>query len=168
MASFASRHPLLVFAVLPIPATLLFMAVTGLIFGLPLVCATSLQSGEISRPVVAGLTSMFAWAVRCIPFTIVAVLFTRAFVRSRPAGWWFVAAAAQVLAAAAAFDCRFAHGDEPGGSMLCVGFFVSSAGRLASLADPGLHLFQVAVPAAVGMIVLSVARRQQAAGMRVS
>jgi len=165
---FASRHPLLAFCVLPLPVTLLVLAATGLVCALPPAYADAVFVQQVPQPVVAALVSMMAWSMRVVPFAVAAVLFTRAYVRSGASAWWFVAAAAQILLAAALFDRQIRSSTEPGQSSITMGFTLFRGDRVPLIQVLALHLLQVAVPVAVGTMMLQAARRRQAGHTRLS
>lgn len=165
---FASRHPLLAFCVLPLPVTLLVLAATGLVFALPTAYADAVFVKEVPQTVVVALVSMMAWSMRFVPFVVAAVLFTRAYVRSGASAWWFVAAAAQILLAAALFDCQIRSSAEPGQSSITMGFTLFRGGQLPFLHTMSMHLLQVAVPLVAGMMMLQAARRRQEGRVRLT
>src|SRR5688500_3546528 len=68
-ARWAFRHPLLVFGLLPLPATLLMFAATTLAFGLTACAVASLIAGDIDnlpRPTAAAIAYSLAWGVRFV------------------------------------------------------------------------------------------------------
>lgn len=171
-ARFASRHPLVVFGLLPLPATVLVFVATVLIIGLAVNAVAWLTVGgedNVPRPVVAAVVSATAWAVRFVPFAVVAALFTRAYVRGRVSGWWFAAAAAQVLAVAGTMVSLIRYDDDPGQSQWLIGLAwapVPTADGWALLSHHAagwMQAAQVAVPVAVGALVFRAAHRRQAA-----
>ena len=76
----ASRHPLLAFGVLPLPAILLAMVATLLLFDL---AAESIlwwfadAAGELPRSAMIVFAYAMAWSVRFVPFVLLAAAFTR-------------------------------------------------------------------------------------------
>lgn len=171
-ARWTSRHPLLVFGLLPLPAVLLAFAATALLLGLTAWGVGWVAAGDVDnlpRPARVALAYAAAWGVRFVPFAILAVLFTRLYLRSRVSRWWFVTAAAQVLAVAGSMISLIRYSDEPGQSQWMIGFawapiplgdgwalpFVSFVGWMQAV--------QVLVPVAVGALVFRAARRRQAA-----
>jgi hypothetical protein len=170
-ARLASRHPLLVFGLLPLPATALVLVTTVLAFGLAANGVAWLFVADVDdlpRPALVALVYALAWGVRFVPFAALAVLFTRAYVRSRVSGWWFAAAAAQVLAVAGSLVSLIRYSDEPGQSAWMIGFAWAPAPTGDGWALPFLNavgwmqVVQVIIPAAIGMLMLRAARRRQA------
>jgi hypothetical protein len=170
-ARWASRHPLLVFGLLPLPATVLAFAATMLAVwvtgeGLALVLG---DVDQLPRPAVVALAYTVAWGVRFVPFVMVAVLFTRVYLRSRVSGWWFAVGAAQVLLVAGSFFSSVHYSDEPGGSTWQVGFAWLPVPLQDGWAMPLLtlvgwaQLAQILMPVAVGVLMVRAARRKQAA-----
>jgi hypothetical protein len=168
-ARWASRHPLLVFGVLPLPATLLVFTATVLLFGLALEWLVAGDVDRLPRPAVVALAYSVAWGVRFVPFMLLAVLFTRLYLRSRVSRWWFATAAAQILVVAGSLISSISYSNEPGQSSWILVFAwipvpLGDGWALPFLNFVGwMQAIQVAVPVAVGALVIRAARRRQVA-----
>jgi hypothetical protein len=170
-ARWTSRHPVLVFGLLPLPTILLAFAATVLALWLA-VSGVGWVAGDLdnlSRPTRVALVYTAAWSVRFVPFALVAVLFTRLYLRSRVNRWWFAAAAAQVLLVAGSMMSLMNYSDEPGQSQWVIGFACVPVPVGEGWSLPFLNLvgwsqvLQVIVPVAIGALVFSTARRRQIA-----
>jgi hypothetical protein len=154
---FAARHPFVMFGVMPLPVTLFLVVMLGIpfmllfdIFGIP---------GEvIPRSVLVALAYTMMWLCRIVPFATAAALFSRAYAQSKVSEWWFVAAAAQVLAFAGLFDCRVFLSDLPGESALRIGVYGKWPPSFENLA---MHGIQVAVAVAIGMVMIRTAGQRR-------
>ncbi len=169
-ARWASRHPLLAFGLLPLPATVLVFAAAALVLVLAAEVLGLAIGGDVDRlprPVVAALAYGVAWAVRFVPFALVAVLYTRVYLRGSVSRWWFAAAAAQVLLAAGLFVSSLHYSDVPGESTWTMGFALRSVPLGDGWSLPFVHfagwaqVAQVLVPVAVGVLMVRAARRRQ-------
>ena len=168
----ASRHPLLVFGLLPLPATLLVFMATLLLFGLAAYGIGWVVAGDVDdlpRPALVAFAYSVAWGVRFVPFVVLAVLFTRLYLRSRVSRWWFATAAAQILIVAGSMISLIRYSDEPGQSQWMLGFAwvpmpLATGGPCRSSTLVGwMQVVQVVVPVAVGALLFRAARRKQAA-----
>lgn len=157
---FAARHPFLMFGLMPLPAILCLFVMLGISFWLPGQCFSFLDEGTL-RSVQVAFAYTFMWLCRIVPFATAAALFTRAYVHSRASEWWFVSAAAQVLAFAGLFDCRIHYSDVPGESSLMIGFLDLSGMRPPSLDVLAMHGIQVAVALVIGMVVIRTAGQRR-------
>jgi hypothetical protein len=157
---FAARHPFLMFGVMPLPATLGLFVVLGVGFWLLGECL-NLMDEAVPRSVDVAFAHTFVWFCRIIPFATVAAFLTRAYVSSRVSEWWMAAAAGQVLLVAGLFDCRIHSSDVPGQSSLFVGFPALSGPWPPSLHVLLMHMLQVAVPLAIGIVMIRKARRRR-------
>jgi hypothetical protein len=171
-ARWTSRHPLVVFGLLPLPATLLVFAATVFALALAVYVVGWVTAGDVSdlpRPALVVLTSAMAWAVRFLPFGVLALLFTRLYVRSRVSRWWLVTAAAQVLVVAGSTISMINYRDEPGQSQYILGFALAPSPGGDGWTLPFLSLvgwsqvMQVIVPVAVGTFMYRAAHRRRAA-----
>lgn len=171
-ARWTSRHPLLAFGLLPLPATLLVFAATVLLLGLALSAIGWVAAGggdDLPRPIQVALIYAMAWGVRLLPFAVLAVLFTRLYLRSRVSGWWYITAAAQVLIVAGLTVSQWQYSEEPGQSQCMIGFAWAPTPQGDGWALPLLNLvgwsqvMQVIVPIAVGTLMYRAARRRQIA-----
>jgi hypothetical protein len=169
-ARWTSRHPLLVFGLLPLPATLLVFAATVLLFGLTASILGWVLVGDVDnlpRPMLVAFAYAVAWGVRFVPFVVLAVLFTRLYLRSRVSRWWFAAAAIQILLVAGSMISLINYSDEPGKSQWMIGFAwapmpVGDGWTLPFLNAVGwMQAVQLVVPVAVGALVFRAARRKQ-------
>mgnify|MGYP001032843337 CR=1 FL=1 len=166
-ARWASRHPLLVFGLLPLPATVLVFVATMLVLWLPAagLCLAFGGEDQVPRPAAAAFVYGASGSLQFAPFALVAVLFTRVYLRGRVSRWWFAVAAAQVLLVAGSFMSSFHYSDE---STWTVGFAWFPVPLEDGWAMPALNLIgwvqvvQVLVPVAVGVLMVRAARRRQA------
>lgn len=157
---FAARHPFLVFGLMPLPAILCMLIM--LVFGCGLLSdRLYIMSEAVSLPYLNSLASLYALLCRLLPFAIAAVIFTRTYVRSRVSKRWYVTAAAQVLVFAALFHCRIIIGDAPGQLEMLAMKMKIGVGLPLSLKVLLIAVLQVAVPLAIGTMMISVARRQR-------
>ncbi|QEL20448.1 hypothetical protein [Limnoglobus roseus] len=170
-ARWSSRHPLLAFGLLPLPATVLAFAATVLAFGVAANVGAWLTVGDtdlLPRPAMVALAYGLAWGVRFVPFVLLAVLFTRLYVRGRVSRWWFAAAGAQVLTVAGSLVSAIQFRDDPGQSTWTLGVAWLPVPLHDGWALPFLSLVgwaqvaQVAVPLGVGALMVRAARRRQA------
>jgi hypothetical protein len=166
-ARWVSRHPLVAFGLLPLPAALLLIVATTLLLGLAVSGIGWAVAGDVEklpRPALVALAYTAAWSVRLVPFTVLAVLFTRLYLRCQVSRWWFAAAAAQVLVVAGSIISLIQYSDEPGRSAWLIGlawapFPVDGRWGLPFLHLVGwMQLVQVIVPVAVGALVFRAAR----------
>jgi hypothetical protein len=171
-ARWASRHPLLVFGLSPLPVTLLAFAATLLLSALSAYGVASLLADDVDnlpRPAEVAIAYAVAWGVRFVPFVLSAMLFTRLYLRCRVNRWWFVAAAAQVLAVAGSFVSSIRYSEVPGQSQWILGLAWAPVPAADGWALPHLSSFwwvqvlQVLVPLAVGALTFRAARRKRAA-----
>jgi hypothetical protein len=169
-ARWTSRHPLLVFGLLPLPATLLVFAVTVLLLGLAGSVLGWVLVGDVDnlpRPALVAFAYAVAWGVRFVPFVVLAVLFTRLYLRSRVRRRWFAAAAVQILLLAGSMISLIEYSDEPGKSQWLIGFAwapmpVGDGWTLPFLNAVGwMQAVQLVVPVIVGVLVFRAARREQ-------
>jgi hypothetical protein len=124
-ARWTSRHPGLVFGLMPLPVTVFVFVSTVLMFGFTAWAISSLAVGDVDnlpRPAVIALAYSLAWGIRFVPFAILAGLFTRLYLRSRVNRWWFVVASTQVLILAGSLVSMINYSDEPGQSQWVLGF----------------------------------------------
>ena len=168
----ASRHPLLTFGLLPLPALVLAFVATVLLTWLAAVGLAWLLAGdmdELPRPAQVTFAYTTAWGVRFVPFAVAAGLFTRLYLRSRVSRWWFAAAALQVLLVAGTFHSALNISDEPGESVWMIGLAWMPAPRGEGWNWPLLNLggwtqaAQVVVPLAVGALLLRAGQRRRGA-----
>jgi hypothetical protein len=172
-ARFASRHPLIVFGLLPLPATVLTFLATALVLGLAAeALGLALGGGDVDRlprPVVVALVYGVSWGLQFVPFALAAVLFTRTYLRARVSRRWFVAAAAQVLLVAGLFVSSLHYSDVPGESTWMIGLAWAPVptgdgwGLTFHNAVGWMQVAQVLVPLAVGVLTVRAARRRDAA-----
>lgn len=164
----ASRHPLLVFGLLPLPITLVVVIATLVLFGL-VAYGIDWLVDDLPRPAVVALAYSAAWGVRFLPFVLLVVLFSQLYLRSQVSRWWLATAAAQVLVVAGSLVSSIQYNSEPGQSAWILVFawmpvplgdgwalpFLNSVGWMQAL--------QIAVPLAVGALVLHASHRRQVA-----
>lgn len=167
-----SRHPLLVFGLLPLPVTLFVFVTTLVLFGLAAYCIGWLIAGDVGqlpRPVVVALAYSAAWGVRFAPFVLLVVLFSRLHLRSQVSRWWLATAAVQVLVVAGSLVSSVQYSSEPGRSAWILGFAWMPVPHGDGWALPFLNLIgwmqalQIAVPLAVGALVFHASHRRQVA-----
>lgn len=165
-----SRHPLLVFGLLPLPVTLLVVIATLVLIGLVAYGIGWLVAGdavELPRPAVVALAYSAAWGVRFVPFVFLVVLLSRLYLRSQVSRWWLATAAAQVLVVAGSLVSSIRYSSEPGQSAWILGFAWMPVPHGDAWALPFLNLLgwmqalQIAVPLAVGALVFHASDRRQ-------
>lgn len=170
-ARWASRHPLIVFGLLPLPVTVLVFAAMVLALWLAALGLGLAVGGDVDRlprPAAAVLAYGVAWGVRFVPFALAAVLYTRVYLRGSVSRWWFAVAVAQVLLVAGSFLSSLRDSDVPGESTWTVGFAWLPVPVDDGWVMPSLHFYgwaqvaQVLVPAAVAALMIAAARRRQA------
>jgi hypothetical protein len=169
-----SRHPLVVFGLLPLPATLLAFAFTELLFVLLEIVvyvigsAAAVDFENFPRALMVAIEYTWVWSFRFLPFVIPAFLFTRLYLRTRVNRWWYVAAATQILFVAGTFISAIRYSEVPGQSALLFGFTWAPVPP-GEWYPPLPNLFgwaqvlQVIVPVAVAAHLFRIARRRQAA-----
>ena len=170
-ATWVARHPLLVFALLPLPATLLAFVATVTLYGLTAYGAVEGFAGgfeDLPRPTTVARAYGLAWSVRFVPFALLAALFTRLYLRHHVRRGWFVGAAMQVLALAGTLvSAIISNGDEPGQSMYVLQFLwipmlTDDGWAMPLLAYLGwTQALQVLVPLSVIALMLRTARRRE-------
>jgi hypothetical protein len=167
-----SRHPLLVFGLLPLPVTLLVVIATLVLFGLVAYGIGWLVAGDVDdlpRPAVVALAYSAAWGVRFVPFVLLVVLFSRLYLRSQVSRWWLATAAAQVLVVAGSLVSSIQYNSEPGQSAWMLGFAWMPVPLGDGWALPFFNLvgwmqaLQIAVPLAAGALVFHASHRRQVA-----
>lgn len=171
-----SRHPLLVFGLLPLPvtllATLLVAIATLVLFELAAYGIGWLVAGDVDhlpRPAVVALAYSAAWGVRFVPFVLLVVLFSRLYLRSQVSRWWLATAAVQVLVVAGSLISSIHYNSEPGKSAWMLGFAWMPVPHGDGWALPFLNLIgwmqalQIAVPLAVGALVFHASHRRHVA-----
>jgi hypothetical protein len=166
-----SRHPLAVFGLLPLPATLLAFALTGILLILLELIAYAIGSAMAvdfeNLPRASLVAIEYAWvlSLRFFPFAILAFLFTRLYLRTRVNPWWYVAAATQILFVAGTFISAIRYSEVPGRSAWLIGF--TWAPVPPEWHPPSLfgwaQALQVIVPVAVAACLFRIARKRQAA-----
>jgi hypothetical protein len=169
-----SRHPLVVFGLLPLPATLLAFALSGLLLVLLELIAYAIGSAlavDFENPPPALLVAIeyaWVWGFRFLPFVILAFLFTRLYLRTRVNRWWYVAAATQILFVAGTFISAIRYSEVPGQSAWLIGFTWAPVPP-GEWYQPFPNLFgwaqvlQVSVPVAAAAHLFRIARRSRAA-----
>lgn len=154
---FAARHPFVMFGVMPLPVTLLLVVMLGIPFML-LFDVFGIAVEVIPRSVLVALAYTFMWLCRVVPCATAAAVFSRAYVHSKVSAWWFVAAAAQLLAFASLFDCRVCFSDLPGESSLRLGVYGKWPPSFTLLSMQGI---QVAVVLMIGIVVIRTAGQRR-------
>jgi hypothetical protein len=169
-----SRHPLVVFGLLPLPATLLAFVLNGLLLVLLELVAYVIGSAlavdfeNLPRASLVAIVYACAWSFRFLPFVLLAFLFTRLYLRARVNRWWYVVAATQILFVAGTVISAIRYSEEPGQSAWLIGFTWATVPP-GEWYPPLPYLFgwgqvlQVIVPVAVAAQLFRIARRRQAA-----
>lgn len=169
---FTSRHPWLVFGLLPIPAMLLLSVVTVTVVALALRGLGEVltpAAEEMPRPYVETAAYLMAGTLRFIPFAILAGLFTRAYVRSRVRRTWYVVAVAQVLLIAGSLVSIIHYNIEPGQSTWTIGLAWMPVDTGYGVTLPfmkymsWMQVIQMIVPACIAVLMLRLAQRRQMA-----
>ena len=166
--SWIRRHPLCVFGLSPLPATLLgltlyLLLAFGVAWLLECVFGELPVTGEHER-LTRSIITAYGFTVGVVPFVACAVLFGRLAVKSKVSRWWLVSAVVQVGIVAWMVVVSWTFSDAPGQSQFMIGLRLppwSNLNSWASLRSPGL--LQLALPLAVGMIYLRAAARRMAA-----
>ena len=168
-ATWVGRHPLMVFALLPVPIALAVMIGVEIVIGLTFEAIAVFVAGgsdHVSRSTIVTFAYGMSWAIRYVPFMILAALFTRLYTRHHVNRWWFGVAALQILVIAGSFISKIQYSDVPGESMFIVGLAcvpmpTGDGWQLPFLNMVGwTQLAQVLVPIAVGGFVMGMARRR--------
>ena len=138
-AGWAARRPWLAFGLLPGP--LLIGAMIGGVLGLELVVGLVLYSGgwdvdNLPRTTTVTAVYTLNYAVRFLPFVLVALWIGRLAARHRVGRVWTMVGVGQVALVAAGFVSRVILRDEPGQSMWVLGFSLPPFTPAA--VDPGL------------------------------
>jgi hypothetical protein len=166
-----SRHPLLVFGLLPIPTLVVACAVLVMAYGLVSYGLLSLFVSDVNdlpRPVTIAFAYTLAWGIRFVPFVLLAIMFSRLYLRNKVNRWWFIVAAFQILLMAGSLVSSIQYSDEPGKSAFSLGFAwapmpVGDGWELPFMSILGwMQLVQITVPALVGLGMFRLARRRQA------
>ena len=170
-ATWVGRHPVMVFALLPIPISLAVMIGVEVIVGVSFeVIAVSVSGGSdhVSRSTVVTFAYTMMWAVRYVPFVLLAALFTRLYTRYHVSRWWFGVAAVQILALAGSLISQIHSSETPGQSQHILGLALmplpmGDGWGLPFLTMVGwIQLTQILVPVAVGGFMLWATRRRDA------
>ena len=170
-ATWVGRHPVTVFALLPVPISLAVMIGVEVIVGVSFEVIAVLVAGgseHVSRSTVVTFAYAMMWAVRYVPFVVLAALFTRLYTRHHVNTWWFAAAAVQILALAGSLISQINYSETPGQSQQILGLALiplptGDGWGLPFLSMVGwIQLTQILVPVAVGGFMLWATRRRDA------
>lgn len=170
-ATWVGRHPLVVFALLPVPIALLTLLLFQILLGFAVSGVVQLMNSEFdnaARSIVVMTLYAFSWAMRYLPFVLLAVVFTRLYTRHHVNKWWIRIAAVQVLVLAGSLISEMQHSEEFGQSvwvlqLMFVPLPTNEGWRFPSLAFLGWsQLTQILVPVAVGGFMLWATRRRDA------
>lgn len=156
-AGWIGRHPLLVFGLGPVPAIIL--AVTGYMLAFTALGYAIAAIVEDENAAPEGIARFIAdalfYGIAFVPFLVVTVVVGWLAVRSRVAGWWAVAAMAQVAILAGLLRVQSIWSDVPEQSQLILGVGVPLMGwRQAA---------QMLLPLALGWFALRRRRPQPSA-----
>ncbi len=167
-ATWVGRHPLMVFALLPVPIAVAVMIAVEIVIGLTFEVMAVLSAGgsdHVSRSTIVTIAYGNMWAIRYVPFVLLAALFTRLYTRHHVNRWWFAAAAVQILALAGSLISQINYSETPGQSQHVLGLALMPLPMGAGWGLPYLsmvgwiQLSQILVPVAVGGFMLWATRR---------
>jgi len=170
-ATWVARHPAAVFALLPVPAAILALIATLVLYAIVAQGVAEVSAGgfeDLPRPTTVALAYGLTWAIRFAPFVMLAALFARLAVRSRVSRRWLGVAAAQVLLLAGSMVASITVSDVPWQSSISLAFLWfpypdDDGWRLPFLAAVGwTQVGQVLVPVAVAALIVRAARRRDA------
>ena len=170
-ATWVGRHPLMVFALLPVPAAVAVMIGVEIVIGLSYEAFAALRSDgsdHVSRSTIVTMAYGMMWAVRYVPFVVLAALFTRLYTRHHVNRWWFGVAALQILALAGSLISQINYSETPGQLQYILGLALVPLPMGAGWGVPYLsmvgwiQLTQILVPVAVGGFMLWATRRRDA------
>ena len=170
-ATWVGRHPLMVFTLLPMPIAVAVMIGVEVIVGVSFeVLAVLIAGGEeqVSRSTIVTFAYAMMWAVRYVPFVLLAALFTRLYTQHHVNRWWFAAAAVQILVLAGSLISQINYSETPGQSQQILGLALMPLPMGAGWGLPFLsmvgwiQLSQILVPVAVGGFMLWATRRRDA------
>ena len=170
-ATWVGRHPLMIFALLPVPISVAVMIGVEIMVGLTLEVLAVLAAGGseyVSRSTVITMAYGNMWAIRYVPFMLLAALFTRLYTRHHVNRWWFGVASVQILALAGSLISQIHYSETPGQSHQILGLALMPLPLGAGWGLPYLsmvgwiQLTQILVPVAVGGFMLWATRRRDA------
>ncbi|OWK41745.1 HAAS signaling domain-containing protein [Fimbriiglobus ruber] len=179
-AGWVRRHPVLTFALAPLPVTLLGLVLAAVVLSLVTLCvlvaAAALTTGgfdpkTLPRWVKVDAVYFCHHGIRLLPFALAPLFFGRLVVKYRTNAWWLVLAIAQIAVMAALYKSHIVYSDEPGQSQWMIGL---SLPPWEPTTHPALRTFflpmgwgqfgQLVLPFAVGgLFAWAAVRRRRAA-----